>query len=648
MLSIKIVGRSASLLLAILAGSCGDDSTEPTILPSSAASPTPSASPTIDTADHTFEFRDVSTDAGINYIGKTWGVAWGDANGDGFLDLWSGNHGNYVLWINARDGTFRDATTEWLMAPKADGHGAAWADFDNDGDEDLFETVGADRGFGRGNNRLFVNANGKLVDRGIELGVNDPEGRGRLPLWFDFDNDGNLDVLVVNYELKDRPSILFRQENGYFRNVNSEYGIEFNKAAQYAQIAKLAQSETNLIIHGYPFTQRIYTILKPRMVNKTLTYSFTGYQPVQDSIFYDLNGDLIDDAALAIGDLRSELMQISSNELRIRINFKQDQKEFRFRSIGDLSVDIGPPGLTWWSPSNIFIDRSGSNPKSLSFNVSKSNLVNSAYYDTSNLRRSVSIKFDPSNGYWSFSTKGDVEFINIAIRSNSEITDLSSTGISDSDTAFSNRVILSSQGVFSGSRNMAAISARSNCFSVAAGDFDNDADIDLYFLCTRTTKNEPNMLFLNDGYGNFFLDPSARGAQGSSLGIGDSAAVVDYNNDGYLDLLVSNGQSLEPFTNGPLQLFRNTGNSNHWLKIHLIGKGSNRDGIGAVVYLTSNGKKQMRVQAGGLHRGVQDDTRLHFGLGSAFKVDNLEVIWPSGERRSYAINSVDRIVDILE
>ncbi|MEM1231995.1 MAG: VCBS repeat-containing protein, partial [Pseudomonadota bacterium] len=89
-------------------------------------------------------FDDVSTVSGVDSVrSETWGVSWGDYNGDGFPDLFVNNHRNTAsLFQNNADGTFSDVALQadtdrgWTFTPK-DTHGAAWADFDGDGDQDL-------------------------------------------------------------------------------------------------------------------------------------------------------------------------------------------------------------------------------------------------------------------------------------------------------------------------------------------------------------------------------------------------------------------------------------------------------------------------------------------------------------------------------
>jgi hypothetical protein len=124
--------------------------------------------------------------------------------------------------------------------------------------------------------------------------------------------------------------------------------------------------------------------------------------------------------------------------------------------------------------------------------------------------------------------------------------------------------------------------------------------------------------------------------------VGRAAAIADFDNDGDLDILVSNsGQAA--------QLLRNDGgNRNHWIEMRLVGTQSNRDGIGAQVRVSAGEMKWVDEVKGGGSYQSSHDPRLHFGLGEAVRVDSIEVRWPSGVITRFASGAVDRMLTIKE
>jgi hypothetical protein len=187
------------------------------------------------------------------------------------------------------------------------------------------------------------------------------------------------------------------------------------------------------------------------------------------------------------------------------------------------------------------------------------------------------------------------------------------------------------------------------CQSVVAGDFDNDMDEDLFMACTGGTRNLVNRLFENRG-GRFVEIAGAAGAAGrtgaavaAGAGTSESVVVADYDRDGFLDLLVTNGNNMRPvYVGGPTQLFRNKGNGNHWLQLDLVGTQSNRAGVGARVFVESGGITQYREQNGGYHRWSQNFRRLHLGLGANTRAD-VRVEWPDGSVTTHAGLAADRL-----
>jgi len=182
--------------------------------------------------------------------------------------------------------------------------------------------------------------------------------------------------------------------------------------------------------------------------------------------------------------------------------------------------------------------------------------------------------------------------------------------------------------------------------AVVAADFDNDGDIDLYIDQALQTANRPNILLENQGDGTFVPISDAGGPTDTPRGRGGSMAVADYDNDGFLDIAVTNGDLSSP--EGNVQLLHNRGNKNHWLKVKLVGNVSNRKAIGATVIITTNGISQLREANAGIHRFAQDDTTIHFGVGGDTVVDKVIVRWPSGRNSVLTHVATDQAVRISE
>ncbi len=155
---------------------------------------------------------------------------------------------------------------------------------------------------------------------------------------------------------------------------------------------------------------------------------------------------------------------------------------------------------------------------------------------------------------------------------------------------------------------------------VADGHIENEIER----VQKRVSYAEPPHLFRNLGGGRFREVTEQMGSAFASPKVARGAAYADIDNDGILDvLLTTNG--------GRAWLFHNEGGTNHSLRIKLSGTKSNRDGIGAVVRVTSGSDKQWQMLRSGSSYLSQSELVLTFGLGTATKADSIEVQWPSGK-----------------
>jgi hypothetical protein len=144
----------------------------------------------------------------------------------------------------------------------------------------------------------------------------------------------------------------------------------------------------------------------------------------------------------------------------------------------------------------------------------------------------------------------------------------------------------------------------------------------------RVSYAEPSHLFRNLGGGKFQEVTAQMGPAFAAPRVARGAAYADIDNDGFLDVLVTTNA-------GPAYLFHNEGGTNHSLRLKLVGTKSNRDGIGAVVQVTSgdgsNKDKQVKMLRSGSSYLSQSELVLTFGLGTQTKADTVEIQWPSGQ-----------------
>jgi hypothetical protein len=599
-------------------------------------------------------FQDVSAASCVTALGTSWGIAWGDLNRDGKPDFFASDHMDPpVLYVNQGDGTFREVSREVVPALGGDAHGAAWADFDNDGDQDLMQLVG-----GAAKNYLFVNEEGHFELEGGPLIY--PRGRGRTPLWLDWDRDGLLDLLFVGEERADAPTVLFRQvSGGAFEEAAGALGEIPPGCCAFAQLLGLpADPGLEIIVAPSPSDRLPYpaVVYAPGGADSEVgsAHAMPKVPSVTDAALEDFDGDLLTDLYLVRGLFRSDLKLLDERHLRSFL--AGGPRGFAFKTTGELKLKLSPEARRWWLPSRVWIGSGGVHPEETHLSLDSRDPSTHGFPTGPDNESWISIGYDPESGEWRLMAHRAADgpnYLGVDLETSEPIAGLRAVGFEPFGPKHNrtdrHHVWRGDALVVRNRRQDPAFSEPANCRSVAAGDFDNDADVDLYMACGHPVENLPNQLYANDGSGRFRRVEGAGGAEGSRLGIADAVAVADYDEDGFLDLLVSNGRSSLGFRDdGPYQLFRNAGNENHWIEIDLEGTISNRDGIGARVLIRSAGKTQLRVQDGGMHRGAQDYKRLHFGLSSSAVVEELTVEWPSGISQTLKNVAADRIVRIVE
>jgi hypothetical protein len=184
-------------------------------------------------------------------------------------------------------------------------------------------------------------------------------------------------------------------------------------------------------------------------------------------------------------------------------------------------------------------------------------------------------------------------------------------------------------------------------------DYDNDGWLDLFIAngavnVMESQRGQPrpfrmrNQLFHNEGNGRFQERSSAGGPAFAQADIGRGAAFGDLDNDGNVDIVVTNN-------GGTARILLNRGQpGNHWLTVSLRQRPGNRFALGALIGVERAGRPTIwrRVKTDGSYLSASD-VRVHVGLGSNPAVDALVVIWPDGTRERWTTVATDRAM-VLE
>lgn len=502
------------------------------------------------------KFTDVTRQAGITFrhntgaFGKKYlpetmgaGAAFLDYNNDGWLDILLVNGADFpshrrkkttmALYKNTGKGVFVDVTRAARLDVEMYGMGVAAADYDNDGDCDVYISA-------LGSDRLFRNDGGVFTDVTAQAGIHNPDF-GASAAFFDYDRDGRLDLFVTNYvewseqtdifctldgttksyctpeSYKGVSSRLFRNSgNGRFNDVTKQAGLFDPKGKALGVLTFDYDNDgyIDLLVSNDTQPNKLYHN------NRNGTFSEVG---MQAGIAFSEDGMVRGAMGIDAGD---------------------------YDRVGRFSVLIG----------------------------NFSNEIKSLYH---NEGRGFFIDESPRSGI------GQASLLTLAF--GAFFLDYDLDGWLD---------------IF-----------------IANGHVENDINR----VQKRVTYAQAPHLFRNVGQKRFEEVTQKAGLARAVVARG--CAYGDYDNDGDLDILVT-------LNGGAPILWRNEGgNKNKWLSLRLRGVKNNRDGIGAVVRLSATGATQQNFVRTGSSYCSQSQLALTFGLAGAASVDRIEVFWPDGQRQ---------------
>lgn len=527
-------------------------------------------------ADTDIQFVDVTQEAGIHwkhvdgrsgqkYFMETLGsgAAFFDYDSDGDPDLYFVNGAplpGYVsqeiptncLYENNGDGTFTDVTETAGVGDTGYGHGCAVGDYNNDGQLDLYVT-------NYGTNRLYRNnGNGTFTEVAESAGVT--ESRWSTSCAFaDYDRDGNLDLYVVNY-------IVFDIDE------NPWCGLKEKGIRAYCEPDNfIAQSDTLYRNNGDgTFTD---------VTKTTGIYNTTGKG--LGVVWGDYNNDGAADIYIA----------------------NDSTENFFYRNSGDGTFE------------------------EIGF------MVGVALSEDGVAENGMGTAF----GDWNNDGWLDLTVTNYAQQTNTLYHN-------DADGFFTDATTTT---------KTAQITYPYLGWATAFIDYDNDGYQDLFVanghlhenlaeLGQEGTYGQRNLLFRNNANGTFTEVSETLGPGMTLEDVSRGATFADYDLDGDIDIIVTNSNT------APRLLRNDGGNRKSWLQIRLTGTKGSTDAIGARVKVTTGKLTQTREVQSGDGYLSQRDLTLHFGIGDSEQVDSIEVQWQRGTKQVIKSVSANQVLSLEE
>ena len=608
-------------------------------------------------------FDRVSDEVGLAGNHNSYGITVLDVDADDLPDLYLCRHQAEPQFFRNRSeqpGFFEAIVMSfegWDTFRDKDHHVATAADVDADGCVDLFQPIGSTRGTFPADNRLFSMGCGfEPIDITVGSRIEDPSGRSRLGLWFDFDVDGVPDVLLLNARLEGYPSKLLRGlGGGLFEDSGPGSGLPLDQDLYLGWAADLDDDRLpDLLLSGDGL--KIFRNLGSGIFeNVTASTGIDVDIPAPRVVLGDIDGDLATDLIVGGAWPERDLLDMpDSLEIRYQAYLDEGEtKETEFRCSAD-SIDLAIETARNYRRVLTFFGRNHVNPAELPLRIAADDTVMIGEPSMSDSIPGTYVWRDEGTDRWHLRWRGGtiegftVDHADGAIVSDAPIDSLRSIGLEPLQTeAIPLRAFLA-DGPLSFRETSDASGLQTDprrTRDLSLGDLDNDGDLDLVVVNGALVTNEPMQIFMNQGTGTFIERTAELGIVPQPKGSGDAAALADFERDGDLDLLVVNGAGHRAFT-GPYDLYRARGVTGRWLEVALRSAPGNRSPFGTRIEIVAGGKRQVRFFDAGIGNQGQDDAVLHFGLANAEQVDSLFVQWPDGSGGFGVDIAADRLIRI--
>lgn len=491
---------------------------------------------------------------------------------------------------------------------EATGSGAVIFDFDNDGLMDVFLVNGTAWEGSGATSHLYRNTGQlRFEDITLKAGLS-KSGWGQGACAADYDNDGFRDLFVTYYG----HSVLYRNEgNGAFRDVTREAGL-LDTAVRWDTGCSFADydldGKLDLMVSGYIDFDRAKVPAPCQWKGLAVMCGPQGLPAARNHLFHNVGGKFADVS------LESGIRKASPC-----YGFTVAASDFDGDGYPDFYVACdSAPSLLFHNRKDGTFEETG---------VAAGVALNEDGHEQAGMGVAVA-DYDEDGRF-------DIAKTNFS-------EDVPNLYHNDGDGGFTDQVYSSGLGT----------QAKYLGWGIHFLDVDHDGRKELFLVnghvypevdraAIDARYRQPRLLFRNAGAGKF-LDISGQAgpgvdAQWSSRG----SAAGDLDGDGSLEIVVNN-MGARP------SLLKNFGPKQNWLLVHCLGTRCNRDAVGARVYVYSGGSRLSgEVQTGSSFLS-QNDSRLHYGLGAAERYERIEVLWPGGGRETFPGGAANRVVTLRE
>ncbi len=489
------------------------------------------------------------------------------------------------------------------------GSGAAFFDYDNDSDLDIYFVNGADlpghHSDQRPANALYRNnGNGTFTDVTASAGVGDT-GYGTGCCVGDIDNDGYLDLYVTNYG----KNVLYRNHgDGTFSDVTADAHVGDERWGASCAFADYDRDgHLDLYVTNYVQFQ----------LDRNVPYFFNGIRAYAEPQAFAGEPDV--------------LYRNNGNATFTDVTQTAGVLNLRGRGLGVVWADYDNDGYP-----DIYV-ANDTNENCLFRNNRDGTFSDVAFYAGVGLSENGEMENGMGVDFEDYDNDGLLDII---------VTNFEGQPATlyhnDGNGFFTDVSYVSGTG----EKTLSSLG-----WGVHFFDYDNDGYKDIFIANGHVYDNvelfqpgvtyaQVNHLFRNRGDGSFQEVTIDAGLSQKEPSRG--AAFGDYDNDGDIDILVTN-------SNGKPQLFRNDGgNRNHWIKVRAMGTVSNRAAIGARVEVMTEALSQVSEVKSGSGYLCQNDLIVHFGLGSSTVVEKLVVTFPAGTVYEMEQVPADQLIEIKE